>query len=364
VWIPDVYPGWHVVWWEWYDQVITSYVDFVVERLAGFNASLAWWEDFVWGEDSSGAGEIYHVEASYAYAWKGVGVGDQAGMGQIDRFRTRGKGGVNGLPVMCPHTAELYLKLEKITTLHVNPSFGWNDMDDIGWGKDSLTLVETFAESSDTEHQQTDYIGDIKTDPATIVDYAGSHGFVVDMNEQFDLLWAKCQGGLHPVGAKITKSNWLLKWNFTYATIPPVGRYIDNGDGTVTDSLTGLMWLQDATLYGKKTWQNAVDFCAALDACGYTDWRLPEEYEGGGAAELDTLGRVDGDPTKEYEADWWLGTPFTNVQPGGSGSYDTYWSSTSYIGYPAYAWYVRIKDGYRDGGQKTGQQYVWPVRGP
>lgn len=49
--------------------------------------------------------------------------------------------------------------------------------------------------------------------------------------------------------------------------------YTDNGDGTVTDNVTGLMWQQDP---GEKlTWEEAVEKLETFELGGYTDWRLP-----------------------------------------------------------------------------------------
>jgi len=51
-------------------------------------------------------------------------------------------------------------------------------------------------------------------------------------------------------------------------------------NGTVTHSLTGLMWQQDATSAGGKlTWGEAMQYCQALDLGGYSDWRLPSGAE-------------------------------------------------------------------------------------
>lgn len=49
--------------------------------------------------------------------------------------------------------------------------------------------------------------------------------------------------------------------------------YTDNGDGTVTDNVTGLMWQQDPG--DKMTWDEAVDGADSFDLAGYSDWRLP-----------------------------------------------------------------------------------------
>ncbi len=56
-----------------------------------------------------------------------------------------------------------------------------------------------------------------------------------------------------------------------YAAHPP--RYQDNGDGTVSDLVTGLMWQKDPG--AKKTFREAVDGAAACRTGGHADWRLP-----------------------------------------------------------------------------------------
>ena len=54
--------------------------------------------------------------------------------------------------------------------------------------------------------------------------------------------------------------------------------YTDNGDGTVTDITTGLMWQQSGTP-NKMTWKWAMAYCDDLNLGGYTDWRLPTYAE-------------------------------------------------------------------------------------
>ncbi|VGO19988.1 sulfatase-like hydrolase/transferase [Pontiella sulfatireligans] len=49
--------------------------------------------------------------------------------------------------------------------------------------------------------------------------------------------------------------------------------YTDNGDGTVTDQVTGLMWTQDP---GKKmTFDDAIKNASQCKTGGYSDWRMP-----------------------------------------------------------------------------------------
>jgi hypothetical protein len=49
--------------------------------------------------------------------------------------------------------------------------------------------------------------------------------------------------------------------------------FTDNGDGTVTDNITGLMWQK--TDGGEMTFEKASTYCDELDLGGHTDWRLP-----------------------------------------------------------------------------------------
>jgi len=59
---------------------------------------------------------------------------------------------------------------------------------------------------------------------------------------------------------------------------PMAGRFVDNGDGTVTDNCTGLMWQKD-TARGGYTWQQALKYCERLEFAGHDDWRLPNVRE-------------------------------------------------------------------------------------
>lgn len=56
---------------------------------------------------------------------------------------------------------------------------------------------------------------------------------------------------------------------------PPA--FIDNGNGTVTDTVTGLMWQKADG--GEMTIESAQTYCNALALGGYTDWRLPNAHE-------------------------------------------------------------------------------------
>lgn len=135
------------------------------------------------------------------------------------------------------------------------------------------------------------------------------------------------------------------------------GDCVDPGetcDGTVTDNLTGLIWLKNANCFGLRDWTTALSDANGLasGSCGLTDgssagdWRLPNVKE---LQSLIDYGR--------FNPAFPSGHPFTGVQ-----SY-YYWSSTASAGITGYAWYVYLSYGYVYHYRKTYAFYVWPVRG-
>ena len=64
------------------------------------------------------------------------------------------------------------------------------------------------------------------------------------------------------------------------AGAPNLESYTDNGDGTVTDNVTGLMWQKSVLVTDPTyTWAEAATHCSTLSLGGHTDWRLPTEME-------------------------------------------------------------------------------------
>ena len=53
--------------------------------------------------------------------------------------------------------------------------------------------------------------------------------------------------------------------------------YSNNNNGTITDTVTGLMW--QAVDGGEMSIENAIAFCDSLTLGGYTNWRLPSAQE-------------------------------------------------------------------------------------
>ncbi len=120
----------------------------------------------------------------------------------------------------------------------------------------------------------------------------------------------------------------------------PNPRFTDNGDGTVTDNLTGLMWVQNAQKGGGVTWYNAIIACDGYVLAGYDDWRLPNVRELHSLTDYETLSLPEGHPFLRYNG--------------------YYWTSTSD---PIYAFAVG-NDGWVRGFDKPYDFiFYWPVRG-
>ena len=94
---------------------------------------------------------------------------------------------------------------------------------------------------------------------------------------------------------------------------------------TVTDSKTGLEW-QDDILGETVRWQEAIDYCEALDLDGHSDWRLPNINE------LKTI--IDRSKSNPAIVDG-----FEKV------SSSLYWSSSTFKGREDDAWVVVFDGG-------------------
>ena len=72
-----------------------------------------------------------------------------------------------------------------------------------------------------------------------------------------------------------------LNYDVSPTPVSTETRFTFNGDGTVTDNNTRLMWAIDVGAIGITTWARAIRFCndLVLPASGYSDWRLPTLYE-------------------------------------------------------------------------------------
>jgi hypothetical protein len=139
-------------------------------------------------------------------------------------------------------------------------------------------------------------------------------------------------------------------------------RFADNGNGTVTDNLTGLIWLKNANAFGRRTWKQALSDAKTIasgsaglsDGSKAGDWRLPDVEELIRLVDFayfnPSLSNASG------KSKWVSRGAFIEVQSS------NYWSSTTYSGNSASAWGVYLYDGHVGSVGKTSTYYVWPVR--
>lgn len=137
----------------------------------------------------------------------------------------------------------------------------------------------------------------------------------------------------------------------------PSQRTTDNGDQTITDNLTGLMWAQDLSvptvgtcIGGAMNWQAALDYITCLNGSnylGHNDWRLPNLIESTSLF------------NNYMSPSLWLPLQgFLNYQIG------FYWTATTMAASLSNAWITSIDTGglFRNNVKIDGSNYIWPVR--
>jgi hypothetical protein len=138
----------------------------------------------------------------------------------------------------------------------------------------------------------------------------------------------------------------------------PTPRFADNGDGTITDRLTGIIWLKDASCLGEANWSDAVAVVAEFNhapapfGCAdyrssTRDWRLP------GLVELENLLNL----AAPDQLAWLQTAGFLHLKGEG------YWSTTPGAN-PYRAWYLSLPSTAPASGGTIESQRIWPMRVP
>lgn len=171
-------------------------------------------------------------------------------------------------------------------------------------------------------------------------------------------------------------------------TTSPPPRYVDCGNGTVTDNRTGLVWLKNAEcLNAAVDWWTAIEFVAGLSDlpngfctglglteaecdCGISDGSSPGEWRLASVAEWRRMTEdaieIGCSPSITNDAgnDCWDqqcvdagACSFSGVQSA------IYWSSTTFANGTDFAWVVFMNFGLVSSDGKTFYNRVWPVRG-
>jgi len=105
-------------------------------------------------------------------------------------------------------------------------------------------------------------------------------------------------------------------------------KFIDNGDGTITDEATGLTWQQEDSKTALD-WKSALVYADNLNLASHTDWRLPT------IKELQSLAVYDNNVDKSEKAS--ISELFQTSKrnnPDGSLNFPYYWSSTTLLDGP------------------------------
>ncbi len=166
-----------------------------------------------------------------------------------------------------------------------------------------------------------------------------------------------------------TKTFFVLyvRGNTGYGT----NQFVDNGDGTITDTATGLMWMQEdsghlgagSSMDGALNWEQALNFAENLTYAGYDDWRVPDTKElesivdytrspdATGSAAIDPVFQCSAITNEAGQVDYpyyWSSTTHANdsVVPGGYGAYVAFGRALGY-------WNGRWQDVHGAGAQRS-----------
>jgi hypothetical protein len=185
--------------------------------------------------------------------------------------------------------------------------------------------------------------------------YTGSTEFAGGAQLMFGVNFADGRIKGYPIGATTNLGGQektyfvrLVRGNTAYGQ----NDFVSNGDGTITDLATGLMWSQDdsgsissseGTAYtshgGAMNWEEALAYVQELNEqnyLGYSDWYLPNAKElqsiidydrspdATNSAAIDPIFNVTSITNEEGQLDWgfyWTGTTHVSARGGQSAVY-------------------------------------------
>ena len=120
--------------------------------------------------------------------------------------------------------------------------------------------------------------------------------------------------------------------------------FMNNGDNTITDTNTGLMWQKEAP-GSTMNWEGPITYCENLSLAGHNDWRLPTIKE---LTSIVNLAKYN----LTIDTQYFLNTVLS-----------CYWSSTTYAGSTSPAWVINFWRGYDHDCNKSYDYSVRAVRG-
>lgn len=185
-----------------------------------------------------------------------------------------------------------------------------------------------------------------------------------------------------PHGRRL-KTGQTTCWDSSGAAVPCAGTgqdgelqkglapaHLDNADGSITDTQTGLVWEKlsdDESIHDKDnvyTWDEAfaVKVAALNDAAfaGHADWRVPNRFE---LESLMNLGTNNPAVSPAFDAACAEGCTVLTCSCTATSFDRIYWSSTASAGFPPWAWRVDFNSGDVISSGKGSSFYVRAVRG-
>jgi hypothetical protein len=242
----------------------------------------------------------------------------------------------------CPGPRGPVIALASAMTLGCGgPGLSSSSPAEAGGGSDSSGIVAMASDSDTTEGVGAPDAGgqDGGSQDAQVVRCASSVGSEQDGGANVVCFTESCQDG-----------NW-AEWPMPNGAVdvangaPNLESYTVNGDGTVTDDLTGLMW-QQMLAPSPYTWADAQTFCSNLTLSTYHDWRLPTFIEA-----VSLIDYSQSPPAVSLTA--FPGTPWVDV-----------WSSTPFAAALSDAREVYFSSGDTGHDPVLGTNYVLCARGP
>ncbi|AET69319.1 Protein of unknown function (DUF1566) [Desulfosporosinus orientis DSM 765] len=198
--------------------------------------------------------------------------------------------------------------------------------------KELYSLIDFSGETGSKPFLNTDYFvfhyGDETGERVIDSQYATSTIYESDtMNGNTTMFGVNFADG-RIKGYPITKTFYvmLVRGESNYG----LNNFVDNGDGTVTDLATGLMWMKydSGALMdnGAIDWDDALTWAENLEYAGYDDWKLPDVKELQSIVDYsrspDTTGSAALDPVFQV----------TSIQAmDGSTDFPYFWSSTTHL---------------------------------
>jgi hypothetical protein len=204
-----------------------------------------------------------------------------------------------------------------------NELFSINSYDKVNPALNTVYFARTAAEYWWTSETRADFSANI-----WVVNAGGGIG----AHPKSETISAGGTKRFHTRAVRNTKTNSL-----------PVVHYTDNGDGTIMDNYTGLIW-QKIQPANTMTWEEALTYAEGISLAGKSDWRLPN------VKELQSLNDV------KLKMPSFSKVFFPNITSG------NYWSSTTLVNAPIRAWDINVEYGIVSYNDKIIKENVLCVR--